>query len=86
MIKLSPLVTKPLTVPEPEKPKGAEFRVHGTISTILETEKEIVMLGTPADEEESPIIVHNCDWMGCGYDHVLWRYNKHTGALYGEGL
>lgn len=34
--------------------------------------KDIVIIGTP-DESEDEETGHNCDAMGCGWDHVLWR-------------
>jgi hypothetical protein len=33
---------------------------------------EVVILGSPVGDDES----HNCDAMGCGQCHVLWRSGK----------
>lgn len=47
---------------------------YGKVTAVDVTAREIVVLGTPADEqgEESG---HNCDALGCGSTgpHVLWR-------------
>lgn len=47
-----------------ESVKGRVYEVCVSTRT-----NEIVVLGSPDAEDES----HNCDFMGCGKDHVLWR-------------
>lgn len=37
-----------------------------------EQDGEIIVLGIPPSEEG----VHNCDEMGCGFSHVLYRFHK----------
>ena len=37
--------------------------------TVYQTATQIVIVGDPEDEEDS----HNCDAMGCGREHVLYR-------------
>jgi len=42
---------------------------------------QIVICGTPNDiEDENDPLYHNCDAMGCGQNHVLYRFDK-EGAL-----
>lgn len=36
-----------------------------------ETDEEIIVMGTPDDSDD-----HNCDAMGCGWQHVMWRFKK----------
>jgi hypothetical protein len=47
-------------------------QVPGTVHAAFVSEGEVIVLGSPpeSDDEETG---HNCDAMGCGYDHVLWR-------------
>lgn len=34
----------------------------------------VVVCGTPVDDENAPEeLRHNCDAMGCGQDHVIFR-------------
>lgn len=48
-------------------PDGAQFR------ECYETEKEIIVLGLPEQDDEN----HNCDEMGCSTgSHVLYRFKK----------
>lgn len=47
------------------------------IGIAFETEHEIVVVGRPADDEHLPEEEqHNCDAMGCGLNHVLYRFHK----------
>lgn len=45
---------------------------------------EIVILGIPHDEDVSwpddDLRRHNCDAMGCGQAHVLYRFKKMVGV------
>lgn len=44
-------------------------RVQGTVREAWISPKgEVVLVGDPTDDEQ-----HNCDQMGCGQDHVLFR-------------
>ena len=55
-----------------------------TIGEAVETAHEILVLGDPPDEEqyerdgisEDDARRHNCDAMGCGAFHVLYRFTK----------
>ena len=52
-----------------------------------DTGDEIVILGTPPDfpdsvPEDDPRR-HNCDAMGCGCGHVLYRFRKPNAAITG---
>jgi hypothetical protein len=47
---------------------------EGIVQEIVETETEIIFLGKPSPEVNSDgEDVHNCDQMGCGQCHVLYR-------------
>lgn len=47
-------------------------KVDGVISEAwLSPDGELVILGKPAPSEDE--LAHNCDAMGCGMSHVLWR-------------
>ena len=52
---------------------------HKEIGTAYETEDgEIVICGTPPNEEsKDENDWHNCDAMGCGQEHVLYRFPKY---------
>ncbi len=45
------------------------------IGCVLLTATELVITGTPPDEDEvaDEDYGHNCDAMGCGWEHVLMR-------------
>lgn len=36
---------------------------------------QIVVLGEPPEPPDGEDLLHNCDQMGCGWDHVLIRIN-----------
>lgn len=50
------------------------------IGDAYDTGDEIVIIGTPPDLDENipddDPRQHNCDAMGCGYFHVLYRFKK----------
>jgi hypothetical protein len=50
------------------------------IGEAYDTGDEIVILGTPPDFDDSvpedDVRRHNCDSMGCGIAHVLYRFRK----------
>lgn len=58
-MKLNPLVTAP---PKVELP-------FVKLDAVLTRDGELVIFAWPDDEDEN----HNCDGLGCGFDHVLWR-------------
>jgi hypothetical protein len=37
-----------------------------------ESDTEIIIIGQPNEDDDS----HNCDQMGCGWDHVMQRIKK----------
>lgn len=49
------------------------------VGIAYESDGEIVICGTPPDEPEGLDLdvpaLHNCDEMGCGHAHVLYRFN-----------
>lgn len=47
---------------------------ENSIGTAYETPTEIIICGTPPDEEG----LHNCDEMGCGFEHVLYRLARQS--------
>jgi hypothetical protein len=52
-------------------PKGAK------LVEAYETAIEVVVMGVPPDDEHLPEDKqHNCDAMGCGFTHVIYRFNK----------
>ena len=55
-------------------------RGQKAIGEAYETENEIVILGIPKelgdDVPEDDPRQHNCDAMGCGCAHVLYRFRK----------
>lgn len=72
-ITLTPLVAD--ETPTEELPKFPVKR------EAVETETEIIVFGWPESEpEDAPLewydTAHNCDAMGCGWDHVLYRFRK----------
>ena len=52
----------------PRIPEG--FRQTGFSK--YESDQWIVITGEPADDDDT----HNCDAMGCGWDHVIQRIEK----------
>ncbi len=36
-----------------------------------ETDEEIIVMGQPTEDDN-----HNCDAIGCGWGHVMWRFKK----------
>lgn len=47
-------------------------RISGRVqSAWLSPEGKFVLLGVPAKSDDD--LAHNCDAMGCGQDHVLFR-------------
>ena len=47
------------------------------VGIAYETEREIVIVGDPPVDEHLPEEEqHNCDAMGCGLNHVLYRFRK----------
>ena len=63
-----------IRVPKNHIPRGAR------LIEAYETEREIIVLGEPPDDEHKPEEEqHNCDAMGCGsLSHVLYRFEKGT--------
>jgi hypothetical protein len=60
-------------------PRGAK-RVEA-----YESATEIVVCGTPPDDMHLPEDQrHNCDEMGCGQSHVIYRFRKEGGPGYGS--
>lgn len=51
-------------------PKGAKL-----VEAYL-TEREVIVMGQPREDDHE----HNCDAMGCGFSHVLYRFNLPGGA------
>lgn len=53
---------------------------QSAIGTAYDAGDEIVILGTPPEYDESvpddDPRQHNCDDMGCGQAHVLYRFRK----------
>lgn len=50
-----------------------------------ETATEIIVCGIPPDDGHLPEEDrHNCDAMGCGYEHVVYRFRKESGPGYGS--
>lgn len=47
------------------------------IGIAYETKSEVVVVGYPVEDESLPEEKrHNCDQMGCGLNHVLYRFRK----------
>ncbi len=43
--------------------------------TVYKTETHIIITGIPEEEDETAEESrHNCDAMGCGQEHVLYRF------------
>jgi hypothetical protein len=53
-------------------PDGVPSGYERQMVQVWKGPKDIVIIGTP-DESEDEETGHNCDAMGCGWDHVLWR-------------
>jgi len=50
--------------------RATNAKVDGLIAQVwLAPDGAIVVTGLPRTDDTS----HNCDAMGCGMDHVLWR-------------
>jgi hypothetical protein len=50
---------------------------------VHETDTQIIILGDPPTEgldDDEAIAIHNCDHMGCGTHHVIFRFNKDSDA------
>lgn len=57
--------------------EGGEEVSKQPIGTAYSTEREIVIVGVPPSDERLPEEEqHNCDAMGCGMEHVLYRFPK----------
>ncbi len=58
-------------------------RIDGRVqSAWLSPEGRIVLLGSPPNEEDRPEgNRHNCDAMGCGQDHVIFRGRLIPGGI-----
>ena len=50
-------------------PEGFECVARFTVGSIYVGKGQVVVLGMPKSDDES----HNCDAMGCGQDHVVYR-------------
>lgn len=63
------ITLKPLVAPQlkPELP-------YVKLDAVLTRDGELVVFAWPDDEDES----HNCDALGCGFSHVLWRDRADT--------
>jgi hypothetical protein len=56
-----------------------EWNVEGEPQQVVLSMGEIVVLGCPATSDDGlKDAEHNCDVMGCGLCHVLWRHNVHA--------
>src|SRR5687767_2293148 len=64
------------------KPEWPEWEIRGEAHSVVTTSDEVLILGHPPDEPEGLTepqysewyeTAHNCDEMGCGWEHVLWR-------------
>lgn len=55
-------------------------RGGGGVEVWLTEKPEYVVTGQPLEDDDS----HNCDQMGCGYQHVLWRSEVTMPALQEE--
>lgn len=64
------------------KPEWPEWKIEGEAHSVVTTKDEVLILGYPPDEPDGLSedqyadwyeTAHNCDSMGCGWDHVLWR-------------
>jgi hypothetical protein len=54
-------------------PKGF-VELPGEYARVYTNGKEIVYVGTPPEEEEDPNCeIHDCDAMGCNWEHVIFR-------------
>lgn len=78
-ITLKPCV--PTVEDAPVTPETIEWRVEGTPQEIvIVVDQGVIVLGIPADEDENAMEPnHNCDQMGCGQCHVLWRHEIASG-------
>lgn len=59
IVTLRPLVAPP---PKTELP-------FVKLDAVLTRQGELVVFAWPDCDDEN----HNCDYLGCGFDHVLWR-------------
>lgn len=50
------------------KPRGTVHEICVSKAT-----GEVVLLGSPDNDDEDSPDAHNCDANGCGQVHVLWR-------------
>jgi len=55
---------------------AARLQPEHPIGVAYETETHIVVCGIPPDLPETHPQYHNCDAMGCGQEHVLYRFPK----------
>ena len=80
-------------------PDTVEWRVKGVVQEVVVHKDGVVVLGIPHDCPESiengPMAEyddwqekhgHNCDLMGCGMCHVLWRHHFGHAAATAEGI
>lgn len=66
---------------EQEQPKLLA-RGEGGVEIWLTSKPEFVVTGTPFGDDAR----HNCDQMGCGWQHVLWRSEVALDPLEGAGF
>lgn len=52
------------------EPQTAKSTIEELAAYVYRTATQIVITGHPDEEDEQ----HNCDAMGCGYEHVLYRF------------
>ena len=44
---------------------------------VYRNETEVIITGDPPDVEDgADISAHDCDLMGCGWEHVLYRFHR----------
>ncbi len=57
-------------------PDGA----HGAVVT----ENEIIIFGRPSSDDYDENLAHNCDQMGCGFDHILLRISANASEWFAD--
>jgi hypothetical protein len=75
---MSEIILQPIKEKEAEKLNThpeAHFKEH--IHSIAILDNQIIVIGQPPSEyiDEDESTHHNCDAMGCGWEHVLMRIN-----------